>query len=140
MSFRAFVIAFLAAFAALIVWHNAGKVEGYLFPVATRVELSNPRPGNVEFRSLWDGKAEKLRDCSFVRLRWYLGPRDGPRVRVRSRFEDAPEIRPAGEMVWTELFIGLPADTVLGNSHAFVYHDCGWPWETQTLFFDSEKL
>lgn len=113
-----------------------GGVHGYFWPVMEPVTLTltkaAPPPA---YRYIWSGTAEKYQDCDWIRTEWFLGPRNGRRVQVTMKHLDPPEVRPAGDLKWDEIEIWLDPLEVEANSHADVYHDCGWPWETRTRFY-----
>ena len=133
------VIAALAGMSLVFVQWIGGAVEGRLFPVMGPLTISDPVPyPPPSYRARWQGQAEKRRNCEFIRMEWYLGPRHGGRVRVSSEFLDRPEVRGEGRLSWDGIVISLPAGEVLINSHADVIHQCRFrPWQTRTRFFDS---
>lgn len=139
-SHRAFVAMFwtcivLSLTAASLRW--GGEIEGRIWPVMGPLEVSDPVPfPPPSYRYVWAGQADKLRDCDFVSVTWYLGPRNGRRVVVRSEFADKPQVRGVGTLFWSNIRIALDPAEVRQNSHADVLHDCGWPWLTKTQFYD----
>lgn len=133
------VLVLVFALAVSFLGPTIGKIEGRLWPVTSRVELlsaENAPPPDYRYR--FAARADKFRECDFAGLEWYLGDQRGGSVPVRAFFADPPEIRGAGILEWSGLLISLAEDDVRGNSYALVYHDCGWPWLTVTLFFDSD--
>lgn len=113
-----------------------GSIEGWLFPVVSEVVLSDPRPAPPPaYRHAWHGEAEKLRECSFVGMEWFLGSRNGLRASVVSGFTDPPEVRGQGGLVFSGILVSLdPAE--IEASHADVIHQCPWrPWLTRTPFY-----
>ena len=129
----------LVGLTSVFVYEFGGVIEGRLFPVMGQLELRDamavPPP---EYRTRWKGRAMKYRNCNFVRLEWYMGPRHGRHVEVDVGFTDPPEIRNAGELHWNGIVISLSAESTLRNSHADVLHKCPWrPWLTRTPFFTS---
>lgn len=133
------LIAAIAGVVTVFLINIGGVVEGTLFPVMEPLEIANGRPYRaLETRTAWEGRAIKNRNCAFVRLEWYLGPRDGLRTQVESTFTDPPQIRRAGELIWTGLVVGLDRERVLTYSHADVLHRCPLrPWLTRTQFYQS---
>lgn len=141
----------LVTFAVASTWGlpAVGRLEGYFAPVMGDLALSDPRPvPPPAFRNIWSGEAQKLRDCDFVRLEWFQGPRYGRKVQVATGFTDAPEIRPPGASIWHGLIILLDQFQVRENSHADVLHRCPLlefqgvrimrPWLTRSAFYDGE--
>lgn len=140
---RNFTLIIFLIVANFFVWLQPsvlGAIDGHFRPVTTQVELSRLNFQQSGIAHTWQGRAEKLRDCSFKRIDWYLGPRSGQRVRVSAHFTDPPQIRRVGELRWTGLVINLRPEDVVGNSHAYVYHQCpGLPWLTRTLFYEGRE-
>ncbi|MGR3484701.1 MAG: hypothetical protein ACU0BF_05100 [Paracoccaceae bacterium] len=113
----------------------AEMAEGRFFPVTGRLSLSDPRPQGTS--SVWSARVEKLRDCTFLRIEWYLGRRDGRRVRVGVTIHDAPQIRLPGVIDLDAIEIALPVEMVATRSFANVVHRCvGRPWLTRTALYD----
>ena len=129
----------LLGLTSVFVYELGGEVEGRIWPVMGQLELSEPEAyPPPSYRTRWKGRATKLRNCNFVRLEWYLGPRHGRHVEVEVEFTDPPEIRMAGELHWDGIVISLVPEATLRNSHADVLHRCpGRPWLTRTPFFTS---
>lgn len=124
---------------AYIVSVTAPSIEGRLFPVVSPIEVHSPVPHvPPAYQYKWKGRAEKLRNCEFIQVEWYLGRRAGGRVRVSAEFLDPPQVRPAGVLEWERLVIALEQGAVISNSHADVIHKCPMrPWNTRTPFYDT---
>ena len=135
-------IGLLTAIAALIIHNVGGIIEGRIAPVTSALEISAPTPyPPPSYRTKWRGKAKKLRNCRFVRLEWYLGPRNGNHVQVQIEVTDEPRIRETGEIEWEGIVVSLPPDEVLQNSHADFVHSCPYrPWLVRTRVFDSPEV
>ena len=118
-----FVIAALGAAGAILFSQNIGPIEGRLAPVMGPLSLhspvAHPPPAN-QFK--WHGEAQKLRGCDFIRVQWFLGPRNGRRVEVNMHFTDPPEVRDTGALAWSGIVIALDPVEVRRNSHADVIH------------------
>ncbi len=113
--------------------------EARFFPVITRLEVTQIRAEPEG--SVIAGRARRLRNCSWVETRWWLGRRGEQRVPVEVRFRDAPQIRPAGETSWTGIVVvDMLPDQVLRNSHSDVVYRCYvglWSrFETHVPFYD----
>ncbi|MGB1215523.1 MAG: hypothetical protein ACPG4X_19290 [Pikeienuella sp.] len=133
----------MAAFGGMVLffaYQTGGELEGRLFPVVGKITLSNPEAAPPPtYRTRWEGSADKHRDCEFIKLEWFLGPRNGRRVQVHSEFTDLPEVRHIGALSWDGLLIALDPAETLANSHADVLHQCPYrPWLTRTQFYDGE--
>ncbi len=84
------------------------------------------------------GKAGKRRGCNFVRLEWYLGPRNGRHVEVQFQFTDPPMLRETGELEWDGMVVSLAPQETLGYRYADVVHQCLWrPSLPRTPFCES---
>lgn len=114
--------------------------EGARAPVVTPVVLSDPKQfPPPEYRHKWAGTSEKLRECEFLDVVWYFGPRDGRKVEVPAFFSDPPKLRGVGVIEFEGIVISLDPEAVTNNSHAYVIHQCpGRFWRTITPFYDSE--
>ena len=125
--------------AVMLVKGPIGEAEGRAFPVMGPLTLhdnpvSEPPPS---YRHAWSANADKLRECQFERVEWFLGPRHGRKIQVPAIFADPPEVRGEGHHTWTPLLISLDPGAVLENSHADVLHQCpGRPWLTRTRFYN----
>ena len=115
-----------------------GEIEGRVFPVMGPLTVFEPiEMPQPTYRTRWRGQAKKLRNCDFVRVEWFLGPRDGRRVQVQFEFTDRPQVRPAGPLEWSGLVVALDPPAARSNSHADVLHQCDFrPWLTRTPFYD----
>lgn len=135
---RLFSAVVLGALLVYIVGAIAPKLEGRFFPVNTPLELFDPAAfPPPAYQYVWRARAQKLRDCEFVRIEWFLGQRAGGRVLISAEFLDAPQIRPLGIIELDRLVIALDQDAVLSNSHADVIHKCPWrPWQTRSPLYN----
>lgn len=132
------LIAALAGILTVFVFENGGIVEGRVAPVMGPLEISPERQIDGGY-TVVSGEAAKYRNCEFIALIWYLGPRNGRRVEVEVYFLDAPRIRMPGQLQWDGIAVHLTRDQVLHNSHADVIHQCGpRPWRTRTPFYTSQ--
>ena len=117
----------------LLPW---GDIEGRFFPVMGDLTIGNPVPfPPPDYRSKWEGDAQKLRNCSWVRTEWYLGDRGGNRVRVNFEYTDPPKLRETGNLHWNGMLISLDIGSVQSASHSDVIHKCHGLWETRTPWF-----
>ena len=81
---------------ALLPW---GAIEGRWLPVMGNLAISDPRPyPPPDYRTKWNGTAVKLRNCEWLRTEWYLGDRNGGRVRVNFEHLDPPQVRTPGQL------------------------------------------
>lgn len=125
----------LTAVFVLFLNTQAGRLEGYLFPVVTPAALTAITPEGETFSRI-AGHAERLRDCAFVRLEWYFGTfRNNSLVVVT--FEEGARRRPIGEMPFGPWLVQLTPDQLTRRSHAVVFHRCHALWLTETEFFAS---
>jgi hypothetical protein len=123
-------IGFLAAWFLSLY---AGKIEGALFPVVvdTKIESAN-RISSLNTRVY--GSAKKLRECSFVRIDWFLGTPDlGTYVPVT--FEEQSKVRPAEGFQFGPWVLRMSPEEVKDFSYAIVYHRCHPLWLTETRFY-----
>ena len=134
--------AFLLAAALIIVSAGAyaySWVEGYVDPVMTPLQISNPRQGPTQFSTTFDSQSTKLRgDCVWIGTNWYIGERDDLSVRTEGAYSDRPTINGAGVLTWLNQTVEMSPDELFLNSHANVVHQCPYRlWQTVTPFYDS---
>ena len=137
-----FLIGTLLGLASFFVYEFGGQIEGRLFPVMGTLEIHDPEEADDRSVTKWKGHAEKLRNCNFVRLEWYLGPRNGRHVIVdrEAAFTDKPQIRSTGRLHWEGILVHLSPKATRENSFADVIHRCPWrPWEVRTRFYTSSN-
>lgn len=131
-------VGILAGMAGFWVMTIGGVVEGKFWPVMGPLSISDP----VEYSDgvwKWQGVAEKRRDCTFVRVEWFIGRRDGRKALVAHevKFTDPPQARGAGVIHWAGILVPLPPDAAKTDSHANAIHKClDWGWEVVTPFYD----
>lgn len=136
-----------AFFLALLVGPNVmvsiGKLEGKLFPVLdpmlTIMNIEAADPG-INTTTKMDGRAYKKRECTYIAgsLRWYLGKPGGAYIEIDANFTDPPKLRENEEWTdWEGIIVDLNLVEVQQNSFATVQHDCGLPWPTESMFFNS---
>ncbi|MER5172676.1 hypothetical protein [Thioclava kandeliae] len=116
-------------------------VESTFWPVSGPLHITEvtETPEGVRIK----GWAVKYRsDCDFLAPEWWLGERDGRAVRVAARFDDKPQIRPAGRMEFEALVVGLTKDQ-LDDSYSDVRHAChgrigdrAFLWATRSKFWN----
>ena len=70
------------------------------------------------------GSAERLRDCSFVELHWYIGRNGEQSAAAEIKFLDRPQVRSLGETHWNGIIVDLSPEEVISNSHAVVEYQC----------------
>lgn len=112
------------------------RAETRLYPVVTEVTvLSATDAGNGWTRL--EVEADKLRDCDWRGIVWFMGQRGGRSAPVRAYFSDPPQIRHIGRLHWSGLMVELPRETVLRNSYGDVLHECRGPMlgQTRSRFF-----
>ncbi len=127
------LIGALALVTMFFVFASGGRIEGYLFPVASRGEiLRHVAVGETSTR-IW-GQAARLRDCSFDHLVWFLGD-DHDNARADLVFEEGTRLRGGGSFTFGPWLVQLTPDQLLSRSYAIVYHRCHPLWLTETRFY-----
>ena len=116
--------------AAAVVPFFLAKIEPSLRPIITPLQVESVEP--YEGGSRIVGGAERLRDCSFVDLHWYLGREGEQSAAVSVSFLDKPQIREAGKTHWDGIVVNLSPSQIVNNSHAAVEYDCR-PWGPTTM-------
>lgn len=112
----------------------AATIEARVWTVITPLTITSISARPVDLSEHDDtviaGHAIRLRDCTFLELRWYLGQRGSPRVPVGVTFLDPPQVRTSGETAWKGIVVlDLTPEQVLRNSHADAVYSCySGPW------------
>ena len=122
--------------AFLLIWLlslYAGKVEGALFPVVVDTKITSAdRISSLNTRVT--GSATKLRECSFVRIEWFLGtPKLSAYIPVV--FEERSKVRTAEAFQFGPWILRMSPEEVRDFSYAIVYHKCHPLWLTETRFY-----
>lgn len=140
-----------AAFWALIVvslWNIVltvmPSVEGRHLPVVSDFTINEIKPQNEVYSYFW-GDFEKLRECEFKRLEWFLVVSDN-RVALDFEFAEASKVRPEGEHGFGPWRIQATPEQLEGRVVGYAYHRCHdrltfgfqWLWETETLFYEGK--
>ena len=120
-----------------IYFEAAPRVHGMIAPVVTPIEI-HKIASTADGGSVIEAEAEKLRDCSYRGVEWFLGP-PGANVPVVAAFTDPPQVRRPGFLYWEGLSVGIPPAQVTGLSRGYVLHECGYPWLVRSLFYDAAR-
>lgn len=123
-----------------IVIVGPGAIDGRLFPAAAPMELTRAKLVD-KGTAIW-GKSSRLRpECSFERIRWYMGSRYGKRVPAAVD-TGPPIVRDDGDFEFGPWVVDIwPPAVVEIYSFADVYHRCqvfgfDMPWLTKTRFWN----
>lgn len=111
-----------------------GRVEGYLFPVTTLGVITKYEPMGETWTRVW-GHSERLRQCSFEHLSWYLA-HNGHNARADVMFEEGTKVRDGGEFDFGPWVVQLTPSQLFTRSYSIVYHRCHPFWLTETRFFE----
>lgn len=110
----------------LAVWIFSPAAETRLMPVVTEATIVSAQDaGNGWTRLIVE--AEKLRDCDWRKIEWFLGTRGEGGPRVQAYFEDPPTIRGVGVLRWEGLMVRLPEGLIRSQSYGDVLHECYGP-------------
>lgn len=108
-----------------------GKIEGFLFPVVSKLEYEVMNQDESESHAALKGQFEKYRNCSFNRIKWMLKDEEDLSVEVEVSFDKQVVIRKQGKQIfynWKVYNYGVS----LKNSDIYVYHNCHPLWVTIT--------
>jgi len=126
--------AFLAyiAFATTVVlpaWLGHG--ESRFFPVITPLVVESLTPttrGTVVV-----GWTERLRNCDFVGVDWYLGQRSGTSSKLEQvTYPEGQKTRQSGEIIVATLLVSANPRDILTNSFANVRYQCHF-WQPEHM-------
>ncbi|MBU2961972.1 hypothetical protein KO516_14370 [Citreicella sp. C3M06] len=119
-----------------LIWVVSPGVETRIWPVVTPAAI-------VATEDLGGGwsrvelEAEKLRDCDWRSVEWFLGARGANGPSVQAYFADPPQIRERGVLRWKDLRVRLPEHLLLTGSYGDVLHQCYGPalGKTRSWFY-----
>tara|TARA_R110002167_G_scaffold74809_2_gene209099 strand:- start:312 stop:908 length:597 start_codon:yes stop_codon:yes gene_type:complete len=112
-------------------------VEGRINPVMGPLQVTQVYGSEQPYNTIFDGEADKLRDCTWIESRWYIGSRDGANVRTLWDYSGPPKVRREGRLEWQGQSARMSQHDLLRNSFADTVHDCGLPWKTVTPFYEA---
>jgi hypothetical protein len=102
--------------------YAAGVVHGRVAPVVKYpAYITEIQPINLSSVMIW-GHSERLQDCDFAKLQWYLGGRNQQSVQVGAKFFEAPKNRPVASFEFGPWSIEVPPKDLFENSYADVKH------------------
>lgn len=114
----------------IVVFTNLfGSIEGKFYPVVTDFTyypISNGGHLNYVF-----GSFEKLRNCDFEKLRWYIEDSDGRRVRIAVTF-DSVNVRHSGRHHFGPWASIASLNQLMNQSVIYSDHSCHPLWYTTT--------
>lgn len=135
---KSIVLVALSMIAYAVISPSLPYVSGHFYPVVGNVEIDTKQ---VAFHGgQWTeiaGRADKLRDCEFVEIRWFLDQPGDLRVRAQVRFFEAAKSRREGDFTFGPWVVQLTDDQLLRQSSANVVHKCHPLWLTITPFWRS---
>lgn len=107
----------------LVIWVVWPGLETRVWPVITEIDILSAEDAGGGWTKM-EVEADKLRDCDWRAIEWFVGQRGHRNAQVQANFLDAPEVRSIGRLHWDGLMIRLPLDVILTNSFGNVYHEC----------------
>jgi len=111
----------------------AQRIAGGAFPVVTSLIVTSTIPTVIDGADgvMLSGNAEKLRNCTFQGLTWYIGGPYG--VPIVARFLDRPAVYGVGHLEWSALVVGITQDRLF-ETYGEVIHSC-WGVMVRTPFY-----
>lgn len=110
-----------------------GPLEGAIRPVVRDVDISRMEPVDAISTRIW-GRFQKIRDCDFFGLDFYLGT-PGHASRALLVFEEGAKVRDDGYEDFGPWVVQLTPDQINTNSFAIAKHQCHFAWITETRFY-----
>ena len=115
--------------AIAMVLYQANRIEwvqramGDAFPVVTGLVITSAEPTIVDGANgvMLAGDANKLRNCTYQGLVWYLGGAYG--VPITARFLDRPAVNGIGHLSWQAIVVGITPDRLF-ETYGEVIHSC----------------
>lgn len=119
---------------------NPGSVDGYLFPVTSRMQIERIEKVDELHSDIWGNVAKRRPNCSYRYISWYLGNRGDVDVPATLN-TGLPVLRIKGDFNFGPWRLDIPASEVMNNSYADIYHRCKYmgvesPWLTKTRFWN----
>lgn len=123
---------------SLILLHTfgpaLGRIEGNFYPVVRGTKIVTVTDDGLT--SVFEGTTEKVRDCDFVSIRWFVGQHDGPnRSDAQLLILERDKLRPASAFEFGPWAVRLSEADLRQNSFAEVFHDCHMLFPTVTRFY-----
>ena len=112
----------------------AGRLEGRFFPVVINTLATEIEPVGTN-RIRISGVFDKVRDCEFEGLEFYLVGPGGSRSAVDYQFEDVSVVRHSGRERFGPWLLHLTEQQFQTQTFAVAYHKCHPFWETVTQFY-----
>ena len=123
---------------SLILLHTfgpaLGRIEGNFYPVVRGTKIVTVTDDGLT--SVFEGTTEKIRDCDFVSIRWFVGKFDGAaRSDAQLLILERDKLRPSTAFDFGPWAVRLDETELRGNSFAEVQHHCHALFPTVTRFY-----
>lgn len=123
---------------SLILLHTfgpaLGRIEGNVWPVVQHTKITKVTDDGLT--SVFEGTTEKIRDCDFVSIRWFVGKFDGAaRSDAQLLILERDKLRPSTAFDFGPWAVRLDETELRGNSFAEVQHHCHALFPTVTRFY-----
>jgi len=110
-----------------------GRLEGWIYPVVLHTEITQMEVVDEYSTRIW-GEADKVRDCTFVSISWYIGTPESSAL-VALRIEERSELRPAAGFSFGPWVVRLTPNEISEYSFAKTLHQCHPFWLTESRFY-----
>lgn len=116
------------------------KVEGRIFPVVGKLHITAMSYDPIEKRTVLQVEFNKIRDCEYLGLAWFvrLSTDSFERVPVeirRASTDKSSPNRPTGLQRSGPWLVNLDPETLKNRSFALLSHRCNPFWVTTTEFY-----
>lgn len=123
---------------SLILLHSfgpaLGRIEGKFWPVVRAAQITSVTDDGLT--SVFEGTTDKIRDCDFISIRWFVGQHDGAaRSDAQLLILERDKLRPISPFGFGPWAVRLSEADLRGNSFAEVQHDCHMLFPTVTRFY-----
>ena len=126
------ILSYLAFFLTVAgpLWLERG--EPYFFPVITPAVILDIKPVGLD-DSIVTLTTERLRECNFERIVWYVGNRGGTSSRMGPvKVIGPPKTREKSENIVVSLKVAASPEVILTSSYANVHYKCHW-WQPAAI-------
>ena len=123
---------------SLLLLQFAPMIESHWFPVAEKLQITSMTPTKDGTGTVLQVSFNKLRDCEYLGIAWYLKGDNGSVTRVAvitARPDSGSPNRPLGQVTTGPWTVDMPMVRLLSSSYAVLFHNCHTLWTTKTDFW-----
>ena len=109
------------------------------FPVVANTHITELVENEFMGYTIFSGQADKVRDCGYDHVEWFIGHPDDPnKTRVDLIIDEGTTVRTVGGFKFGPWKVRLTPSQLIYNSFAIVYHDCSG-WMNKSIFYPNAE-